>query len=85
MNACNIKICGESVAWGVRPEFATMTILNVPAGATLLRRRFRPKSVGVAYVRSQDGAIQRYYLNVEGKAFQLGALVGINKKEVSNG
>jgi hypothetical protein len=79
MNA--VTILGEPVAWGVRPEWATAPILNLTEGM-VVRRRFRNRKVGVAFVRCGNELRQHYLGLAEGGLILL-SLVGINRKEAA--
>ena len=76
----NVVVCGEPITFGVKANWATARITNIPAGAKVLRRRFRPKSVGVAFVQAGN-EVRKYFLGLDGDSLKLLALVGINAKE----
>ena len=74
-----MTIMGEQVCWGVRPEFETMPIVNVPPGAVVVRRRFRMRDVGRAFVRV-GGALQQWRLGQVKQGLKLTHLIGSNVK-----
>ena len=47
-----MMIAAKQVAWGVKPEWATMPIEGVPQGAKVVKMRFRTRSFAVAIVHS---------------------------------
>ena len=75
-----VEILGEQITWGVKPEWATDRIINIPPGGKVIRRRFRPKSVGVAFVKVGN-EIRKYYIGQTLQGLKLTGLVGINRKE----
>ena len=75
------RICGEPLTFGVKAEWSTDRIRNIPHGAKVLRRRFRPKCVGVAFVKAGN-EVRKYYLRIaQGGGLELSSLVGINRRE----
>jgi hypothetical protein len=76
----SVYVAAEPVTFGVKASWATARITNLPAGAKVLRRRFRPKSVGVAFVQAGN-EVRKYFLGTDGDRLKLLALVGINAKE----
>ena len=80
MNAA-LTICGQPMCWGIRPEWMTATIHDVPAGGQVVRRRFRARQVGVAFVKI-GAEIRKYYLNLKPDGgLKLGTISAINRKE----
>lgn len=79
----NITVSGDKMTWGVKPEWATDRIINIPFGAKVIRRRFRPKQVGVAFVQHGQ-EMRKHYLGICDGGLKLLAMVGLNRKE-SNG
>lgn len=75
-----ITISGETFAWGVKAEWATASIAGIPEGGRVIRRRMRPKTVAVAFVKVGD-EIRKYYLAITDTGLKLCGLVGINRKE----
>lgn len=72
-----MTIMGQQVCWGIRPEFETAPIVNLPDGAVVVRRRFRMKDVGTAVVRVGD-ALQRWRLGVVPGGLELMHMTGMN-------
>lgn len=75
-----VTIMGAQFTWGVKAEWAIARIENIPAGCKVIRRRFRPKAAGVAFVQDGD-QMRKHYLELTHTGLRLGALVGINRKE----
>lgn len=76
---------GERVVFGVRPEWATAPIINVPAGARVLRRRFRSRGLGEAFV-VHNGTVSQHVLGLTPlNELKLLPAKGLNKKEANNG
>ena len=73
-------VMGEKMTFGVKTEWATARIENLPAGSKVIRRRFRPKQVGVAFVRI-GAEIRKYYLAITETGLKLNGLAGLNRKE----
>lgn len=78
----SLYVGAEPITFGVKSEWATARITNIPAGAKVLRRRFRPKSVGVAFVQAGN-EVRKYFIGLDGDRLKLLALVGINAKEAA--
>ncbi len=75
-----MTILSKQVAFGVRPEWATAPIVNVPEGAEVVRRRFRFRDVGVAFVRCR-GVISRHHLALAPGGLELLWPNAVNRKE----
>ena len=72
-----IRIMGESVVWGAKPEFFTVPIINLPPGATKVRRRFRMRAPGEAFVKEGD-SVQRWRLSHVPGGMKLCHMLGAN-------
>lgn len=75
-----VTINNATIAWGVKSEWATAPIADIPEGGRVLRRRMRPKSVAVAFVKVGD-EIRKYYLAITATGLKLNGLAGINRRE----
>ena len=69
----------EPVTWGCNPDWCWQPIAGVPEGGMVVRRRFRVKQVGVAFVMISN-QLRKYYLFRTAHGLKLGPLVGINVK-----
>lgn len=76
-----MTIMGTKMTFGVKEEWATARILNLPIGAKVIRRRFRPCCVGVAFLKFGSNEMRQYYLAIEPHGLKLHGLCGINRKE----
>lgn len=80
----SIDKSGGNVAWGIKPEWVGVPIRGLEAGAKVVRRRFRARDAGVAFVKHVDGALSKHYLEIcADGALQLGWEVGVNKRETA--
>lgn len=70
---------GESgFCWGTNPEWSTAPIVNLPADAVRVRRRFRNTDFGRCFIKRASGAIEHWVLKrVEG-GLELKYLQGSN-------
>lgn len=75
-----MTIMGEQLAFGVRPEWATAPITGVPEGAEVVRRRFRFRDVGVAFVKL-NGTLSRHHLALAPGGLKLLWPNAVNRKE----
>lgn len=76
-------IPSEQVIIGFKPEWASAPIVNLPEGAKVVRRRFRPKMVGVAFVK-QDNELREHSLALaQGDDLKLLVPSGLNRKEAA--
>jgi hypothetical protein len=74
-------IASERIIFGFKPEWATASIVNIPDGAKLVRRRFKPKTAAVAFVKLGN-ELREYSLGLaQGDDLKLVALSGLNRKE----
>jgi len=79
----SITITGETLTFGVKAEWAVERITNLPEGAKVVRRCFRPRQAGVAFVKVGN-ELRKHYLRIGiNGGLELSALVGLNKKEVA--
>ena len=76
----NATVMGGTFTWGVKAEWATAPIAGIPEGGRVVRRRMRPKSVAVAFVKVGN-EIRKYYLAITVTGLKLHGLAGINRKE----
>ena len=73
-----IKFC-----FGTQPEWMTATILNLPADAGKVRRRFRIDGVGKAFVQ-RNGSVWQYILGPVEGGLNLYGPVAVNGRDVRN-
>jgi hypothetical protein len=74
------SILGQTMTIGVKLEWATARIEGLPIGGKVIRRCFRPKQVGVAFVKV-GSEMRKYYLGITETGLKLQGLCGINRKE----
>lgn len=74
------SVLGQQMTIGVKQEWATARIEGLPIGGRVIRRRFRPKSVGVAFVKV-GFEMRQYFLAMTETGLKLHGLCGINRKE----
>ena len=79
-----MTITGETLAFVVRPEWATAPIANIPAGAEVVRRRFRFRDIGVAFVKL-NGTLSRHHLALAPGGLKLLWPNAVNRKECRAG
>jgi hypothetical protein len=58
MNA--VSFCGQTVAWGIRPEWTEATVVNVPIGQAVVRRKVRNREAVKVYTRSTSGELSEH-------------------------
>jgi len=71
---------GIRIAFGTRPEYATMPITNLPPGTIKVRRRLRNTSAAVAFVKTAT-TVEKWVLAPDGEnELKLQILQGINAR-----
>ena len=73
--------CATTIVWGTAniDHWRDCPITNLPSGTIRVRRRFRQKQVGQAFVL-RPGSIEQYRLDIDGEALRLGMLMGVNTR-----
>ena len=74
------SVMGQKMTIGIHQEWATARIENIPPGGKVIRRRFRHKQIGVAFVKCGH-EIRKYYLAITEHGLKLFGLAAINRKE----
>ncbi len=75
-----VAIMGQQMTFGVKPEWATQRIDGIPEGGKIVRRCFRPKQIGVAFVKL-GCEFRKYYIGMTPDGLKLVGLAGLNRKE----
>lgn len=71
---------GTSVLYGIAPHFIDAPIVNLPANTVKVRRRIRAHEMAQVFVKTDDGAVTRYYAGPDGpNALRLLWPMGVNK------
>ena len=68
---------GIRVCWGVRDEWVSAPIVNLPKGAVVVKRKFRKHEIGTAYVRF-NGEVSCWILVPAEGGISLYAKVAVN-------
>ena len=58
MNAVNF--CGQTVAWGIRPEWTEAEVVNGPINHRVVRRKVRNRQAVKVYTRSDRGEFSEH-------------------------
>ena len=56
----------KPVKYGCDKKFLDAPITNLPAGAKTVRRRIRADEMAQVYVKTDDGAVTRYFAGPDG-------------------
>ena len=72
-------IKASQICWGIKPEWATMPIQNIPSNAQIVRRRFRKMGAASAFLRTKQG-LEEWVLGLNGDGLILLCLIGLNAK-----
>ena len=72
-----IKQTGIEVCFGVRPEYSTLPIVNLPPDTIKVRRRIRNTAPAMAYVKTPT-EIQKWVLAPDTAGLKLAILQGVN-------
>lgn len=72
---------GQSVLYGIAPHFIDAPIVNLPPNTVSVKRRIRAHEMAQVFVKTDDGAVTRYYAGPDGPgALRLLWPMGVNKR-----
>lgn len=71
-------LVADTFCWGTKPEWATLPIVNLPADAVKVRRRFRNSDFGCAFIKRASGALEHWMLKQVEGGLELKYLQGSN-------
>ena len=75
-----MTICGEKLAFGIKPEWGHCEIENVPIGGHVVLRRIRAGEPMTVFVKSSE-TISKHHLALTPKGLKILSTNGANVRE----